>query len=107
VPVAQDASQQHHVVETLKERITMFKEITAHLPDPRHDHVIEFSVDLDVDNGKAIAVYTDRSNYEDLPAMLKKLNWRAKRNPLFIHAADPGKAWEYLEEKAFCDLDEE
>jgi hypothetical protein len=33
--------------------------------------------------------------------------WCAKKNPLFVHADDPGEAWEYLKEKAFYDLDEE
>jgi hypothetical protein len=87
----------------------MFKEITAQLPPAgHHDSVIEFSVDLDVDSGEAIDVYTDRLNYEDMPAVLKKLNWRAKHKiSCFIHVDNPSKAWEYLKEKAFYDLDEE
>ena len=85
----------------------MFKEITAQLTDPNHDHVIEFSVDLDVDSGEAIDVYTERNNYESMPAVLKKLYWRTKRNPLFVHADIPGKAWKYLKEHAHYDLDEE
>lgn len=85
----------------------MFKEITAQLPDPNHDHVIEFTVDLDVDSGEAIDVYTDKNNYEDLPAPLKRLNWRARRNQLFIHVDETGKAWNYLKEHALYDLDEE
>ena len=86
----------------------MFKEITAQLPPAgHHDRVIEFSVDLDVGSGEAIDVYTDRLNYENMPAVLKKLYWRTKKNPLFVHADDPGEAWEYLKEKAFYYLDEE
>ena len=85
----------------------MFKEITAQLPVRNRDSLIEFQVDLDVDSGNAIAVYTDRCNYEDMPVLLKRLNWNVKRNNLFIHADDPGKAWKYLEDKAFYNLDEE
>ena len=84
----------------------MFKEITAQLPVGRKGDLIEIQVDLDVDSGKAIAVYTDRRHYEDMPVLLKRLNWNVKQNSLFIHAANPGKAWEYLKEKAFYDLDE-
>jgi len=85
----------------------MFKEITAQLPVGSKGDLIEIQVDLDVDSGKAIAVYTDRRHYEDMPVLLKRLDWNVKQNSLVIHAADPGKAWEYLEEKASCDLDEE
>ena len=85
----------------------MFKEITAQLPIDHGDSIIEFQVDLDVDSGEAISVYTDRLNYEDMPILLKRLYWRTKQNPLFVHADDPSKAWEYLKEHAFYDLDEE
>ena len=87
----------------------MFKEITAQLPIGHRERgdIIEFQVDLEVDDGRAIDVYTDRRNYESMPVLLKRLNWKTKRNTLFIHAADPVKAWEYLEEKAFYNLDEE
>ena len=86
----------------------MFKEITVTLPiGKNHDSTMEFDVDLDVATEKAIDVYTDKRNYEDMPAVLKKLNWRAKQNSGFIHADNPSKAWEYLKEKAFYDLDED
>jgi hypothetical protein len=85
----------------------MFKEITAQLPIGRKGDLIEIQVDLDVGSGKAIAVYTDRRHYENMPVLLKRLDWNARQNSLFIHANDPGKAWKYLKEKAFYDLDEE
>ena len=86
----------------------MFKEITASLPAGKnHDYIIEFSVDLDVDSGEAIDVYTDKNNYEDLPNHLKKLNWRARQNQLFIHVDETSKAWSYLKEHSHYDLDEE
>ena len=86
----------------------MLKEITAQLPLRRnYDRIISFSVDLDVDSGEAIDVYTDRNDYEDLPAPLKRLNWRTRQNQLFIHADKPSKAWSYLKEHAIYDLDEE
>ena len=87
----------------------MFKEITAQLPVGRKGNagLIEIQVDLDVDSGKAISVYMDARNYEDLPVLLKRLNWNTKRNALCVHADDPDKAWKYLEEKAFYNLDEE
>jgi hypothetical protein len=84
----------------------MFKEITAQLPVNNHDSIIEFQVDLDADNGEAIAVYTDKCQYDDMPVLLKRLKWNVRRNNLFIHAEDPSKAWKYLEEHAFYDLDE-
>ena len=86
----------------------MFREITAQLPlHGNYDRIISFSVDLDVDSGEAIDVYTGRNDYEDLPVPLKRLNWRARQNQLFIHADEPGKAWSYLRKHAHYDLDEE
>jgi hypothetical protein len=86
----------------------MFKEITAHLPLGKdYDNIIGFNVDLDVDSEEAIDVYAYETDYEDLPAPLKKLTWKTQQNALFIHADNPGKAWNYLKKHAIYNLDEE
>ena len=84
----------------------MFKEITAQLPIRNHDSTISFDVDIDVDTGEVNDVYADKREYDDFPAVLKRLNWRIRQNSRFIHADNPKKAWAYLKEHAIYDLDE-
>lgn len=83
-----------------------FKEITATLPLHKGKSVIDFCVQLDVDTGDAIDVYCYESDYENLPAKLKHLNWRQRSNDLYVHADDPEEAWSYLEDHAIYNLDE-
>ena len=84
-----------------------FREYNAQLlmGSPGHEDHALFNVDLDVATGKPLDVYTDRNNYDDFPAILKRLVWKTDRNPLFIHARpkDRQKAWDYLREHAILD----
>jgi len=89
-----------------------FQEYTARLPVGKTSQrkLLEFSVDVDIHTLDAVDIYTDRDNYQVLPAPLKKLLWTTEKNPLFVHVApkDRSEAWDYLQEHAFLDeeLDE-
>ncbi len=84
-----------------------FTEYNAQLlmGSPGHEGHALFNVDYDTNAKKPLDIYTDRNNYEDFPASLKKLTWKTDRNPLFIHVVprDLPKAWDYLQEHAILD----
>ena len=86
-----------------------FQEYTAQLPVGRASQreLLQFSVDVDIHTLDATDIYTDRDNYQCLPAHLKKLLWATESNPLFVHVApkDRSEAWGYLQEHAFLDED--
>ena len=85
----------------------MFQEYNAQLLMGKRGHEFHatFSVDLDTDTREPTDIYTDRHNYEQLPAPLKRLTWKTGRNPLFVHIVtkDRQKAWTYLRDRAILD----
>lgn len=84
-----------------------FQEYSAQLPVGRGSHrdTMSFDVDVDVDTHEVLDIYTNRSNYEDLPTVLQRLEWTQGRNALFIHVSksDCAEAWKYLHHHAILD----
>jgi len=84
-----------------------FKEISVTLITSRKPwDTMTFMVDLDVDTGEPLDVYTYRSNYDDLPSPLKKLDWKQGINPVFIHVSATKTAWKYIKPRAYLPDDE-